>query len=154
MEKLPFTSRPFRHRSPSLGTVSLILIDDLTGLSTHSVAPSLSFEDTRRIARRVVMAEEAVLIFPSISAFFVQKSSETFIESGRLMFECLVQIFIFHPTHLLLVLFHLEFIPLAQSISIVLCRICSESSLFFSVVDKNIPAAVTMTHSMLVCKRM
>jgi hypothetical protein len=47
------------------------------------------------------MAEEAVLIFPPIPAFFVQKPSKTFIESGGLMFKCLVQIFLFHAAHLL-----------------------------------------------------
>jgi hypothetical protein len=46
------------------------------------------------------MAEETMLVFPSVSAFFVQKLRKIMIEGGCLTPESFVEVFVFHSIHL------------------------------------------------------
>jgi hypothetical protein len=47
------------------------------------------------------MAEKAALVLPTVFAFLVQKPGKAFVERGSLIFEGLIEIFIFHGTYLL-----------------------------------------------------
>jgi hypothetical protein len=64
----------------------------------------MPLEDARGITHVLIMAKEAILIFPSVTAFFVQEVGEIHIEGGWLTLERLIEI-LFHVIHLLLLRF-------------------------------------------------